>query len=161
MRVSADFLDVLGSQPALGRAFRADEDAPGRNHVIILSHPFWQSRFDGDKHVIGRVVRVDGEPAEIIGVLPAVPGNWGLTGQARFLRPFGLTDDERTSRSEKGMQIVGRFRPGVTRDSAHAHFGVAAGRLAADHPREVGPERWELFTGRSGDRRGTCFLALV
>jgi putative ABC transport system permease protein len=138
MRVSADFLDVLGIQPALGRGFRADEDAPGRNHVIILNHPFWQSRFNGDEHVIGRVVRVDGEPAEIIGVLPAVPGNWGLVSQERFLRPFGLTEDERMSRSDKGMQIVGRFRPGVTRDAAQAHFGVVAGRLAADHLRENG-----------------------
>ena len=136
MRVSADFLDVLGVQPALGRGFRAEEDAPGRNHVIILTHHFWQSRFRGDAQVVGRVVRLDGEPAEIVGVLPPVPGNFGLTGQARFLRPFGLTDDERASRSDKGMQMVGRYRPGVTPEAAQAHFGVVAGRLAADHPRE-------------------------
>jgi putative ABC transport system permease protein len=136
MRVSADFLDVLGVQPVLGRAFRTEEDAPGRNHVIVLTHHFWQSRFSGDPRVVGRVVRVDGEPAEIIGVLPEVPGNFGLVSQARFLRPFGLTDDERASRSDKGMQMVGRYRPGVTSDAAQAHFGIVAGRLAADHPRE-------------------------
>src|SRR5258708_29926816 len=64
-------LDVLGVQPALGRTFRADEDRYGAPKVVIVSHQVWQQRFGGDSAVIGRNILLDGEPHQIIGVMPA------------------------------------------------------------------------------------------
>jgi putative ABC transport system permease protein len=136
LRVSARFLDVLGIHPALGRTFRPEEDAPGRNHVIIISDRFWRSRFDADPHIIGRVVRVDGAPTEIVGVLSPSAGAPGVIGPTELLRPLGMTNEERTSYSAIQVRVLGRYRPGVAPDAAQAQFAVVAGRLVADHPRE-------------------------
>jgi putative ABC transport system permease protein len=136
LRVSSGFLDLLGVQPALGRDFRTEEDAPGRNHVVIISHNLWQSRFGADAKVIGRVVRIDGTPTEIVGVLPESASAPGVIGPTEMLRPIGFTGEERSSYSALLIRIVGRYARDVTPGAAQAHFDVVATRLAADHPRE-------------------------
>ena len=67
--VSNDLFPLLGVQPVLGRTFLPNEDNPG-NHVVILSHAFWQRRFGGDRNVVGKSVTLDGQQFEIIGVMP-------------------------------------------------------------------------------------------
>ena len=138
MRVSPAFLSVLGIRPALGRDFRPEEDAPGRNHVIILSNAYWRTRFESDPNAVGRVVRVSGEPVEIVGVLPASVGDTGavLLGGISFLRPMALHGEERTFNTGTTVEILGRYRPGVTPEGAQAHFDVVAARLAAAPPDE-------------------------
>ena len=136
LRVSAGFLDLLGVRPALGRDFLAGEDAPGRNHVVIISHRLWQSRFGAVANIVGRVVRIDGAPAEIIGVLPESASAPGVIGPTEMLRPIGITNEEQSSYSALLVRIVGRYKDGVTPAAAQAHFDVAARRLAGDHPRE-------------------------
>jgi putative ABC transport system permease protein len=73
---------------------------------------------------------------EIVGVLSASPEARGLFGYVDIFRPLGLTEEERTFRSETFFQILGRYRPGVTPVAAQAHFAVVAGRLVADRPAE-------------------------
>jgi predicted permease len=136
LRVSARFLDVLRIQPALGRPFRPEEDAVGRNRVIILSHAYWRSRYDADPQVLGRVIELDDEPVEIVGVLPAAVEGAGSLFGFDFIRPLGLTEEERTFKSETFFQILGRYRPDVTPAAAQAHFEIVAARLAADRPQE-------------------------
>ncbi len=136
LRVASHFLDVLGIRPALGRNFRPEEDAPGRNQVIILSDAYWRSRFVADPNVIGRDVRVNGEPVEIVGVLPASVGGPGVIEQADVLRPMALQGEERTFNTGTLVQIVGRYRSGVTPEGAQAHFDVVAARLASAPPAE-------------------------
>src|SRR6266404_5712591 len=67
--VSADLFPLLGVQPMLGRTFLPNEDEPG-NHVVILGHDLWQRRFGGDRGIIGRTVTLDGQPFQVIGVMP-------------------------------------------------------------------------------------------
>src|SRR2546422_322284 len=67
LRVSANLFSILGTRPQLGRSFRRDEEILGNHHLLILSHRYWQDHFGGDGQVIGRTVRVDGEPHEIVG----------------------------------------------------------------------------------------------
>ena len=67
--VSADLFALLGIQPVLGRTFLPNEDEPG-NHVVILSDGLWQRRFGGDPNIIGRSVTLDGQPFQVIGVMP-------------------------------------------------------------------------------------------
>jgi len=135
-RVSSGFFDVLGVGPELGRLFRPEEDAPGANNVIVISHGFWKTRFEGDPQIIGRVVRLDGEPTEIVGVLPAhatVPSLWG---QVWIYRPLGLTPEEKERRLDNQFQVIGRYQPGVTSETAQAGLNAIAARLATDHPAE-------------------------
>ena len=136
LRVSVGFLEVLGIQPALGRAFRPEEDAVGRNRVVILGDRFWRSRYGADPNVLGRVITLDDEAVEIVGVLPPSEGMRVLFGTIDLYRPLGLTEEERTFRSETFFEILGRYRPGVSAAEAQAHFDVVAGRLVADRPQE-------------------------
>ena len=76
-RVSASYFDVLGIEPTLGRNFHREEETPGRNRVLILSHGLWQRRFGGSPSVLGRILILDGEPFEVVGVMPeAVYPTW-------------------------------------------------------------------------------------
>src|SRR6266446_7569943 len=67
--VSASLFALLGVQPMLGRSFLPNEDEPG-NHVVILSHQWWQRRFGADRSVIGKAVTLNGQPFQVIGVMP-------------------------------------------------------------------------------------------
>src|SRR5262245_51016036 len=68
-RASASFFDILGVRAAFGRTFAPDEDQPGKDQVVVLSHRIWQSRFGADVGVIGRTVHLDNRPYTIIGVM--------------------------------------------------------------------------------------------
>ncbi|MBV8811600.1 MAG: ABC transporter permease [Acidobacteriaceae bacterium] len=83
MFVSGNFFRVLGVDPALGRSFRADEDqVPGRDAVVVLSHDLWASRFNGDPSIPGKKLRLNGIEFTIIGVAPE-----HFTGVEQYLRP--------------------------------------------------------------------------
>src|SRR4051794_38808269 len=68
--VSAALFNVLRVRAALGRTFNADENTPGKNNVVILSHGLWQQRFGSDANVIGRRIQLDGVAKEVVGVMP-------------------------------------------------------------------------------------------
>ncbi|HTL66213.1 MAG TPA: ABC transporter permease, partial [Lacunisphaera sp.] len=68
---SANLFETLGVQPFLGRGFSAEEQQPGRDRVAVISYECWQRHFGGDRAVVGRVLRIDGQSVEIIGVMPA------------------------------------------------------------------------------------------
>ena len=69
-RVSANHFAVFGIAPMLGRTFREEEDQPGAENVLVISHAAWQQRFGGDPNILGREVRLDGVPFRVIGVMP-------------------------------------------------------------------------------------------
>src|SRR6185503_1092888 len=70
-RVSGNLFETLGTRPLLGRVPRADEELPGAPRVLVLSHRYWKTRFGGDASVVGRTVKLDDVPHEIVGVMPA------------------------------------------------------------------------------------------
>src|SRR5262245_43177043 len=67
LRASVNLFDVLGVKPTLGRTFRPEEETAGNNRVVVLSHRYWQNHFAGDANIVGRTIRVDGEPHVVIG----------------------------------------------------------------------------------------------
>lgn len=115
--VSADHFTVFGVQPVLGRTFRTDEDQPGADRVIMLSHAAWQQHFGGDRGILGRAVLLDNEPYQVIGVLP--PGAFDrdrarpLEAPASFWRLNAFTPEELAA-SSHWLNPVGRLKPGVT-----------------------------------------------
>jgi putative ABC transport system permease protein len=133
-RITWNYFDVLGVKPQLGRAFRPEEDAFGQNNVLMISHRYWQKRFGGTPDIIGRVVRIDGHPAEIVGVLPPGDDDRRITGPVEMYRPMAWSEGESLDRTGSGVAIFGRYRDGVQPSQAAAQFEAIAQRLAADHP---------------------------
>ncbi len=128
--VSSDFLRVLGTRPALGRDFSPDDDRPGAARVVLLGHRLWERSFDSDPRIVGRAIRVDGEPATVVGVTP--PG-FEFPEFAQIWMPLAL-DAARESRASHSVEALGRLGPGVTAAAAEADLEAAARRLEALYP---------------------------
>ncbi len=135
-RASAGWFSVLGVTMELGREFLPEEDVPGREQVIILSHAYWLSHFGGDRTVIGRTVRLDGQPNEIIGVAPAVASDPRTLDSPEIYRPLALTPEELRSREDHAYDIIGRYRPGITKAQAATRLTAIAAGLAESDPKE-------------------------
>jgi putative ABC transport system permease protein len=116
---------------ALGRNFRPDDDQPGKENVVILTHGLWQRRFVGDANVIGRTVSIDGVTHTIIGVTP--PEVIYPRG-AEILAPFAMTPDAMRDRGSHYTLAVGRLKEGVTIGQAQADLDAIARRLEQQYP---------------------------
>lgn len=131
---TADFFTTFGVQPALGRAFTAEEESPGRNQVAILSHALWQSRFGGDPNVIGRTVRLNAEQVTIIGVMPASFVAPMFFGPVDLWRPITIPRHIVENRNQRFFTAVGRLNPGVTAAQATAQLEPLLARWATEYP---------------------------
>jgi putative ABC transport system permease protein len=128
LRVTANLTELLGVSPILGRSFRGDEDAPGRNQVVLLGHGLWQRRFGADPGVIGRVVRMNGLAFTVVGVMPPA---FRFPGEAEIWMPMGFTPEDLKSRDYHVLWAVGRLKPDVTPQQALAEMDLLMTRL---HP---------------------------
>jgi putative ABC transport system permease protein len=130
-RFSANMLDVLGVQPALGRAFRPDEDRPGGPRVAILSHRYWQRRYAGDVGVLGRTMTLDGDPHTIVGVMPP---RFDHPADTEIWTPIALSPALAGRRDVGVLRLVGRLAPGVMREQAQAEISSLYADLSGRHP---------------------------
>jgi putative ABC transport system permease protein len=131
-RFTASMWNVLGVQPVLGRVFTAEEDRNGTPApVVVLSHSFWQSRFGGDRQVVGRTLRLDGVETDIIGVMPE-GFVFGSTNVAIW-RPAGFSPQQLNS-AASFLLIGARLRDGVTIEQGQAEMTAMAQGLAAQFP---------------------------
>jgi putative ABC transport system permease protein len=145
LRVSANLFSTLGTRPQLGRTFRPDEEIFGNHHVLVISHRYWQNRFGGDAHVVGRTVRVDGEPYEIVGVLPATFSDWRHLSWVDVFRPLGLDEKETRDRNSTRLRLVGRRSDTVSRAQAEAFIANFGRRLARDFPAANAESTWRTI----------------
>src|SRR6267154_103281 len=132
-RVSWNYFDALGVKPMLGRTFTPDEDGPGAEHVAILGQGLWQSRFAGDRNIIGRNITIGGESYTVVGVMPGT-FQFPLMGIANLWTPLALTDKERADRGSSWFSAFGRLRPGLTPEQAGAESTAIFARLASQFP---------------------------
>ena len=132
MRVSASLFPMLGIRPLLGRTFTDTEDAPGHN-VVVIGHNLWRSRYGADPSVIGRTVRVNGIPREIIGVMPREFIFEHHLAQVWVPIAFNENDADRDSHS---FRSAARLRPGVSFENAKAELDAIGKRLAERYPDE-------------------------
>jgi len=126
------FFAALGVRPALGRLIGPAEFGASQR-VAVLSDNLWRTRFGADSAVVGQTVLLDGDPATVIGVLPAnvdVPHLEGIQLWASL--PFDPRDEE--TRAWRGFQTVARLAPGVTREAAATELSTIARRLGEVHP---------------------------
>jgi predicted permease len=139
MRASSGYFRTLGLQPALGREFTREEEVPDDSAVVILSHGLWLRSFGGDPNIVGKTIRLSGKSFTIVGVAPA--GLQHVGGGYRPL-PHGESVDvwwpmrlgPNRPRSAHIVNVVGRLKPGVTRQKAEAELDLIAARLAEQHP---------------------------
>jgi putative ABC transport system permease protein len=142
LRATANYFDVYGIKPQLGRWFSAAEDAPGKNHVVVLSYPFWQRVFGGAANVIDKQVHLNGEPYTIVGVTPA---SFSQERKIDVWTPMAFKPSE-TSNDNRGAHYVttiGLLRPGVTAAQADAEMRVIAAQLATQYPKSN--KGWTVF----------------
>lgn len=134
VQVSQTYFDLLGVSAERGRLILAEEDVPGARRVLVLNHRLWQNRFGGDPEVLGRSVRLDDQPYEIVGVLPA---DFDLfVGERAFaaLEPWADNKYARMRQNHQGLLALGRLRDGVTFDEAVAEMTQIEAQLEAQYP---------------------------
>ncbi len=134
--VSANFFDVLGVRPLLGRTFRPDDEAHGAEAVLVLSHRYWMRSHGGDPGIVGRVFRMNNRPHTVIGVLPPIPQYpveddvYMPTSQC----PTRSSPQFIANRSARMMTAFARLKPGATLDDARADLAQVASGIGSANP---------------------------
>jgi predicted permease len=160
--VTANFFPLLGATPELGRAFTNEEDRPGAARVAVISHGLWQTRFGGERSVVGSDIMLDGEKYSVVGVMPhdfqfEFPdvGVWV---------PAALTPEQLSNHSDHYLEVVARMKPGVTAEQASEDVRAIMLRIAALYPNDaqgVGAVAVPLREQLAGDVRRPLTLLLV
>jgi putative ABC transport system permease protein len=146
--VSADFFQVLGARPLLGRVVEPGQPGP---RVVVLSESFWRRRFGADPTVLGRTLSLDGEPVQVVGVVPAafrLPFTAQLWASARARVPEHPTYpiDPETDRARHFLTVVARLRPGWSMGATNAALSTLQAQLAREFPDDRGEVRAALLT---------------
>jgi putative ABC transport system permease protein len=142
IRCTANLFNVLGLLPQLGRNFLAKEELSGNDRVVIISERCWQKRFGGKPDIIGRTLRVDGQPHEIVGVLPASFNDWRHLGWVDFFRPLGFDKDKMADRQDTILRVIGRRSASLSRAQADAFVTNFGAHLAKDFPEVNAGSSW-------------------
>jgi predicted permease len=139
--VTSNYFSSLEVQPALGRLILPTEgETPGEQTLVVLGHSYWQRKFGGDPNIVGRQVRINGKPAEIIGVVPKEFYGVFSIFEADGFVPIstvlsnGATLNYWTDRNSRGIAAMGRLRPGVNLAQAQSLFDIISQRQALLYP---------------------------
>ncbi len=135
-RVTANFFDVLGVRPVLGRTFTPSDDSSGAR-IVVISHALWQRRYGGDPGIVGRTIlmsveRVGDIKHEVIGVAP--PSFVFLSRDIDYWVPMQFSPEEAATRGNHYLNVVARLKPGVTLKAAGADMAAIAKRLSEQYP---------------------------
>jgi putative ABC transport system permease protein len=131
-RVTANFFDVLAVSPVAGRLFSPEEEQPGSDQVVIVSHGFWQRRFAGDPHLIGKTISLNARVYSIVGIMPK---DFDYPVPAELWVPLGLTPDEKADRAQLSLQALGRLKDGVSLGESRAALAGFSRRLEQEYPK--------------------------
>ena len=132
--VTPGLFPLLGVRPVLGALFREGDEVPGSEKVVVLSHALWTERFGGSRSVVGRAIRLDGQPHRVAAVMPAsfaFPDREARAWVPLFVPP--VSDGKSEQRTLSMFAGIGRLRPGVTpaqaaaEGTARAHGGTDLG----------------------------------
>lgn len=140
-RITGDFFQLLGVSPELGRTVEADDDAPGKGQVAVISHVLWQSQFGSDHGVLGKELLLNARPYRIIGVMPAgftfPHGTESIETAGKTTDvwvPWAMTPQERAARDDDPGTAIGLLRPGIPVAKAQAELNAITARVDGLHP---------------------------
>jgi hypothetical protein len=145
-RVSAHFFDIFGIQATLGRTFLPDEDQPGKDKVVVLSHALWVSQFGADQSIINPKVSLDNEPYTVVGVLPA--GGAFDRAFSQLWRPLAFQPSNMT-RNFHWLTSFARLKDGVSLEQAKANMDTIGARIERDFPQSN--KGWGVIVERYAD----------
>ena len=170
--VSANFFDVLGIKPLVGRTFAQSDDTRGADAVLILGYSYWQTRFGGDRSIVGQVFEMNDRMHTVIGVLPPVPHypNEVDVYMPTVACPFRSAAERQVDgnrRAFSALQVFGLLKPGVAAATAAAEVSTVGGRFRQDFPAVYRPVRTgfqaktaEVLTELTNDARPMLFILL-
>jgi predicted permease len=133
--VSANYFDVLGVKPLLGRVFNAgEEERRGTTPPVVISYAFWQSHFGGDPAIIGKSIQLERTLCVIVGVAP--PGFQACATGVRMdlWAPLVYGNDNFRDRGDYWLNVMGRLAPGVSRRQSEQELNLLMQRLVAQYP---------------------------
>ena len=155
--VTAGTFELSRVQPVLGRAILPGEDVENGPRVALIGYTMWQRRFGGDSAVVGTVIRANGQPYSIVGVMPE---GYFFPDNAALWLPLQMARTPAVRTSGTWVTVAGRLKPGVTLDRASAEFGDISKRFQVEHKEtnegitayalgfveaELGPEAYQLL----------------
>ncbi|MGJ5813353.1 ABC transporter permease [Paludibaculum fermentans] len=169
LSVSVSILQVLGIQPALGRGFLPEEENKGRNHVVVLTDPFWR-RIGADPGLVGRTLTLDGLPHTVVGVLPAsfrfpTAAKWGplegLPPGLDLLRPETIDRANIAPMAEFNYAAFARLKPGASLSQATDQINAVQAQIVRESGEKLSLSAFvdplqEIVVGES--RRGLLLL---
>jgi putative ABC transport system permease protein len=132
--VSGKFFELLGIRPALGRLLNAADEPEGSHQQAVISDGLWNRRFGGEPNVLGRIVRLEGEPFTVVGVAPR---GFDFPSGSDVWTPLGYSEEEWAERRSHYLTAIGRLKPGVTFEQAAAEMTAVYGRQREAFPDET------------------------
>jgi putative ABC transport system permease protein len=153
--VSHNFFGALGASAALGRLFLPEEDQPGKNKVVVLSHAFWQRRFGGDPGIVNKNITLNDESYTVVGVMPPSFQFGRELGQVIDLwTPIAFTPEQLSYNrlTNENLFVFARLKPGVTIAQAQAELDTIAANLRQQYlPWAATRNEWGLTTQSLGE----------
>ena len=128
VRVTSNMFSLYGISPVLGRTFTTDEDRPGAPNVAVLTYWLWNARFGRDPAVIGKTIKLDGEPFSVIGVMPRRSRHWG----AEIYVPLEL-DPASNDRSERDLAVAAVAKEGFSAEQTEPELAYLAHSVEAEY----------------------------
>jgi putative ABC transport system permease protein len=129
-KVTPGLFTLIRTPPVAGRGFTPDDGKAGAEAVVLIGHGVWQNRYAGALDIVGRVVRIDGTPATIIGVMPE---GFRFPNNENLWMPL-VPDADLEKRTSHNLELFALLRPGIALADAQADLNVVAGRIAAEFP---------------------------
>jgi predicted permease len=163
--VTANYFDVMGVRPLLGRTFLPEEDrTPNTHPVTVIGHKLWARRFNSDPNILGQAVYLNGQAFTVVGVMPEsfLGGEFylrkGFWVPMMMAQKFGRRPDWMTDRSYAAWKMYGRLKPGVTLGQAEAELNLVADALARLYPGDDADTKIQLTTELNGRYEGATSI---
>lgn len=160
--VTETFFSVLGVAPAVGRYCGPDDDRGDAANVAVISYSLWQSRYGGERSIVGREILLDDEKYTVIGVMPR--GFQFLDPDVRIWVPARLSPERLASRGNHFLEVVARMKPGITLERANNDIKAITAQIAQDYPDQASKLDANVLSMReelSGKTRRPLIVLLI
>ena len=159
--ITASMFPLLGVKPMLGRNITPQEDKPGANQVVILSHAVWTASFGGDPQILGKQIWLNNAQYAVIGIMPA--GFIFPHRDTQIWTPAGFSDKDLANHGSHFLHVLARLKPGVSLAAANADLSIVAGRLQKQFPQsnsKVGAAAFPLRDRLTGSSSTASIILL-
>jgi putative ABC transport system permease protein len=129
--VTADFFNVLATKPFMGRTLLDEENQPGKDAVAVITYSLWQRRFGADPNIVNKTITINNISRTVVGVMPE---RFNYPKSAEIYSPIALTPEVARNRGTHQYYVVGRLKPGVSKEAAQVDLDTIATRLENQYP---------------------------